>query len=452
VTLQMAGRPGFRRPTGKALGVVSLLIALAAPAVPVRAGQQQPVAAAGQAQPPPPQPGAPGAPGGGAAPPGAPRKTGKEKEKEPEKFGPISLMPLQHAYASYLGAGPVVDPATDGSLFFNAIKGKQVAAWAVRDGVLKWVLSDLVAVQPLAVDQERLYVVLDGEIATFDPATSKPLWRVPSGGKVTAPAVVKAGWVILALDTGELRALRGETGETVWQMKFDAEIKAAPVIVGDRLYVAPQNNHLVALDLLSGQKLWDQQFEGFVTAIGAQEHRVFAGTGRMFYGLDHAGHMKWKRRLGAEVIGQIVTDESTVYAAFTDNTLVAFGANNGDLRWRAGLAYRPISGPVRGDDTLLLTGIAPVVHGYAMKDGKPAPDFALPVDPRSIVAAAPLFTRGATFFQDTVLVVLAQGVMEGARRLGPGTFMPFVDPGTALPPFAFPGEPPPPSAAGPVKP
>jgi outer membrane protein assembly factor BamB len=406
------------------------------------------------AQPPAPPGGGPGRAGqpGPRGQHGPPPKPGgqSEKDKASQKFGPISVLPLQHLYFMSMGAPPVVDPAFDDALFFAAIKTKAIGAWKIADGQPVWAVPDITAVQPLVADSGRLYAVLDGEVATFDAASGKPGWRLPSG-PVTAAPVAKAGWLILAVDAGEVHALRGETGEKVWQAKLGAPIKARPVIVGDRLYVAPQNNQLVAFDLVSGRQLWSQDFEEAVTALAAQDQRVFAGTSRMFYGLDHAGHVKWKRRIGAEVIGQPVTDATGVYAAFTDNTLMAFGTNKGDLLWRAPLTYRPISGPTRADDTLLLTGIAPIVHGYDVKDGKQAPDFALPADPRVIFVTAPHFSHGPTFFQDIVLVFFAHGWAEGARRIGPGVYTPFTDPGTACPALTFPGEAPPPTAAAPPK-
>jgi outer membrane protein assembly factor BamB len=408
-------------------------------------------------------PGAP-LPTGVPAPPSAPpvgvpgqegpgrAKKKEEKDKKPEKFGPISVLPLQLYYATFLGGPAAFDPVADDAQFYLALKNKSLTAWVVKDGSVKWVVNDIAPVQPLALDSGRLYVTLDGEITAFDTGSGKPLWRVPTGAPVSAPPVAKAGWLILGLESGELRAVRGETGETVWQMKFGAPIKTAPAIVGDRLYVAPQNNHLTAVDLTSGQELWSEEFDGFVTGLAAQEHRVFCGTSRNFYALDHAGHFKWKRRIGAEVVGRPVTDKDNVYAVFTDNTMWALGVDGGDLRWRAALIFRPISGPVRMDDTLLVNGLTPLLHGYKAKDGTAdGPDYTLPAGPGSILTSGPLVVRGANFFQDTVLLLLGNGYIAAVRRAGPGMITPFVDPGLVLPPITF-GEPPPQPSSAAAKP
>lgn len=384
----------------------------------------------------------------------APSRKAKEqqdKNKKPEKFGPISLFPLVQTGGVWLLGPPAGGPVTDGVLFIAPFKDNRIAAWTIADDTQKWLVSDLAAVQPLLIDAGRLYITLDGEMVALNTEDGKPLWRVPTGGPVSAVPIAKAGWLLIALDTGELKALRGETGETVWTAKFKSPIKTTPVIVGDRLYVAPQDNRLVAIDLPDGKQLWEETFEANVTAIGAQEHRVFAGTRLNFYALDHGGEIKWKRRIGAEVIGQPATDDSTVYTAYTDNTLLALDANNGGLRWREALTYRPVAGPVRADDTVLLTGLSPVLHGYTMKDGKAQPDFTLPVWDRTLIVGSPLFLRGPTFFGDKVIVAVAQGYMVTLGRQGPGVLSQFSDPGFVLPALTFPGEQPQTSAAVPPK-
>lgn len=428
-----------------AAGIVFLMALMSAPAAAQRPGlpsDYQPPPTPSTGQQPPPGPGQPGRPGP------AKGKDGKDKDKNKlgDKLGPITVFPLQHLYFANLGAPTATEPASDDMRVFVALKNGAVGAWKVEDGALVWAVDKMTALQPLVTDSGRLYVALDGEVAALDNATGKALWRVPSGGSITAPPIAKAGWLILGFENGDLHALRGETGELVWQANLGATIKTRPVIVGDRLYVAAQNHLLVAFDLVSGGRLWSQEFDGPVVSIGAQGERVFISSNRMFFALDHAGHIKWKRRVGADVIGQPVTDASTVYAAFTDNTLLAFGTGGGDLRWRAPLTYRPVSGPTRADDTLLLCGIVPIVHGYDAKDGKPAPDFNTPADPRVAIVAAPMWVHGRTFFQDTVLTLYAHGWIAAARRVGPGTLSPFSDPGTPCPPIAMPGEAPPPTA------
>jgi outer membrane protein assembly factor BamB len=431
--------------TGLTLQIAALLvgIGLASAQVPA-AGSGARMPDAGQ------QPQAPtsaGPPGPGNPAEAAKRKA--EKEKEKERMGPlrpISIFPLQHAFLTALGTPPVTDPTYDGQHYLVAIKGKQLAAWSASTGALVWVLNDVAPLQPLLSDGGRVYTILDGEIAAFDTTGGKPAWRVPSGGTVSAPAITKAGWLIYPLDTGELRALRAETGELVWQAKVDAPVKAVPVIVGDRLYVATSQKQVVAFDVLSGQRLWAQAFDEEVASIGASERRVFVSTERMFLALDHGGELKWKRRVGVAAIGQPIVDDESVYVTLNDNALYAFGIDKGDLKWRAPLSYRPVAGPVRADDSILLTGIAPVVHGYYVKDGKPAPDVPLPVDTRSIIAAAPHLVKGVNFFRDMVLVLTAQA-MEGLQRQGPGVFTPFIDLGVPCPPLSFPGEAPPPTTA-----
>jgi hypothetical protein len=238
----------------------------------------------------------------------------------------------------------------------------------------------------------------------------------------------------------------------VWQKKLPVRVTVPPVIIGDRLYIAPQNNHLLALDIVNGQQLWDQEFDAFVTAVAAHGDRIFAGTNRMFFGLDHAGEVRWKWRIGMEPIGQPATDDSAVYVAFADNTLRAFEAGKGAQRWRTALQYRPLTGPVRVNDTIVLTQIAPVMHAYENKEGKPAGDYALPVSDRTLIVGQPVVAPGPTFFQDTLILPVAQGYVTASRRNGPGVLVPFSVQGTVCPPLSLPGEEAPPTARAPSTP
>jgi outer membrane protein assembly factor BamB len=431
--------------------LIAMITTVAVPASaqlpPAGSGARMPVDPGAQ-QPPSSGPGLPGAPG---ARPGKADKP--DKNKKPEKFGPIAILPLQHLYFAGLGAPTAAAPAYDDARIYVALKGGTVGAWKTEDSSPVWTLQGLAVTQPLVLDSGRLYATLEAEQVALDAVSGKVLWRLPSG-PVSTPPIAKGGWLIDAVETdsgdgGELRALRGETGEVVWHVKLPAALETRPIIVGDRLYVAPQNYHLIGFDLVSGQQLWSEELDEQVSSIAASEQRVFAGTRNKFFGFDHAGHMKWTRRLGAEVIGDAVTDANGVYAAFTDNTLVALG-NNGELRWRGGLAYRPVSGPILVDGSipmLLLTGIAPVIHGYAAKDGKAAPDYTPPADPRVLIYSSLMFVHGRTFFDDTVMMLFAHGWTGAARRTGPGLFSPFTDPGLVCPALSMPGEPPPPATA-----
>jgi outer membrane protein assembly factor BamB len=385
-------------------------------------------------------------------------KATKEKEKNPyfgKPLAPLGMLPMTVAWGQWLSGPPTSPGATDGTLYFIPTVAHQVQAWDIKSGALAWAIPDVATKQPMAVDAGRLTVVLAEELAAFDAKTGKPIWRLPIGGQIAAPVVAKGGWLILSLETGdggELRALRGETGEVVWQKKFPAPVRTLPVIVGDRLYAAPQNKHLLALDLVSGQQLWDQEFDAFVSAIAASDQRVFVGTTRMFFGLDHAGETRWKWRIGMEVIGQPVTDGTAVYAAFADNTLRAFDAGRGAMQWRTALTYRPPSGPLWVADTIVLTQIAPVLHAYETKEGKPAGDYVIPVSDRTFIVGQPVVAPGATFFQDTMMLPVAQGFLIAFRRAGLA-MTPLTDvPGAVCRPLSLPGEEAPPTASAPSTP
>ena len=75
----------------------------------------------------------------------------------------------------------------------------------------------------------------------------------PSGGcplaaAVSAPLVARSGWVIAALETGDVLALRGADGTEVWRQTLGAAVVTSPAIDGDRLYLPGADGMVRALD------------------------------------------------------------------------------------------------------------------------------------------------------------------------------------------------------------
>ena len=112
----------------------------------------------------------------------------------------------------------------------------------------------------------------------LDAAKGTSLWHHPAGGRLSTAPIARAGWLVLALDTGEVRALRGESGEEVWKLALGAPVKSEPLIDGNRLYLSPENNRVVAVDLQSGKLLWDRDMGAIVNSVAAYKDGVYVGT------------------------------------------------------------------------------------------------------------------------------------------------------------------------------
>ena len=107
------------------------------------------------------------------------------------------------------------------------------------------------------------------------------------------------------------------------------------------------------------------------------------------------------------MIGRPVADEQNVYFVSLDNVLRALNRRTGNQRWKRTLPLRPRTGPVRFDDTLIVSGVAPTLRIYSMKDGTPRGDAASEGE-----LAAPAYVLPDA--ESPTLIVVTRHVEKGA--------------------------------------
>jgi outer membrane protein assembly factor BamB len=390
-----------------------------------------------------PQPGTTGTvstPGTSQPPPGGPagpRRPGNPKHDSSKPL-PASLFPLEAAWVVPLKVPISVTPAYDESSMYVCLSTGDLVALSISSAAaaVRWTAPKIEATFPLTADGQRVYAATDEAVEALEASTGKPLWHRPVGGKLVAPPVARAGWLILALENGDIRAVRGDTGEEVWKLPLGAAVKAEPLIDGDRLYLSPENNQLVAVNLLNGKVTWQQDQGAVVNSVAAFQNGVYVGTtGRMFYAVsDRDGTTRWKWRVGADTIGRSLFNDQRIFVIAMDNTIRAFGLDNGGQRWRQPLDFRPRPGALRIDQTIVVASYSPVLRGFQTENGKPSGAFTLPVGPQAEVAAPLHFMQAPSFLDDLILVVTLEGDVVGVRRQSmPVPVAPTILPGRAIP-------------------
>lgn len=333
---------------------------------------------------------------------------------------PPPLFPLEAAWSFSLKTPLTVWPAYDESSMYVALSNGELVALSMtaNSATQRWAVPNIEATFPLAADGQRVYAATDDAVHALEASKGTSLWHHPAGGRLSTAPVARAGWLILALDTGDVRALRGESGDEVWKLPLGAPVKSEPLIDGNRLYLTPENNRIVAVDLISGKVLWDRDMGAIVNSVAAFQDGVYVGTtGRMFYALaDRDGQQRWKWRIGNDAVGRSLFTDTRVYVIFMDNSIRAFGLDNGGQRWRQPLDFRAHAGALRIEETIVVVGLSPVLRGYRTDTGKPAGNFTLPVGPQAQVAAPLRFVQGGYFLDDLIVTVTQEGDIVAARR------------------------------------
>ncbi len=274
------------------------------------------------------------------------------------KLAPSTLLPMEPLWTTVLSASPAAAPVHDAGRIFVALRDGHVTAVNLADGEVVWEVVQHVVGQP-AVGGSLLYVASRDELYGLETATGRVRWSIPLEAPLSAPLVWNAGWVIAALETQTLLALRAETGETIWRRTMGGGIHVSPSLAADQMYVSLDTGDVVALSLMTGAAVWEQRLRGTPNQILPLDDLFVGATDNYFYRLSRLdGSIKWRWRTGGDIVGLPAVDEKRVYFSSLDNMLWALNRTNGVQQWRQPLTVRPTAGPTHAGNLLVLGGMS----------------------------------------------------------------------------------------------
>jgi outer membrane protein assembly factor BamB len=299
----------------------------------------------------------------------APRKPAKADAE------PLALFPTRPLWTLALKNVLTAPPAVDGASAYFPIEGDRIAAYDLESGDLRWVISSHAQSEP-AVGPLAIYVVEPETLAAYDRAAGAELWRVPFAEPLGSPLVFENGWLVATTRAGRVVALRAADGASIWQREVGAAVRSPAALEADRVYIATEDDHIVALEVTTGEETWRRRLGGPGDRILAVDDRVFVGSrdNHLYCLRARDGAVVWRWATGADVIGLPLVTDDHVYFVSLDNVLRALDRRSGNQRWKRALPQRATRGPVQVGDTLLVSGNAPRVMAFAMKDGQPGGD------------------------------------------------------------------------------
>jgi outer membrane protein assembly factor BamB len=168
--------------------------------------------------------------------------------------------------------------------------------------------------------------------------------------------------------------LNAAAGKVVWQRSFGAPLAVRPSLGGDRMYVPLNDGRVVSVHPDTGEPLWTYTVEGAPTGVLALDDQVVIGTrgNRVYSVKSDNGRLRWTWPVGADVMGEPFADEQHIYFVALDNVLRAVDRGSGNLRWTAPLPSRPVGGPVRTGDVVIVPTASADIGAYLVETGKPA--------------------------------------------------------------------------------
>ncbi len=209
-----------------------------------------------------------------------------------------------------------------------------------------------VALRPVG-DGKRIYAAgYDGDVAAFDPATGKQVWRVKLKTKLSAGPGVGEDRVVVVARDGVAIVLDAATGSEYWRTNLDGESLARPLIKGESIVVQTIDNRMQAISVYDGRQQWTlEQSTPSLTMRGSADpvlvgNTVIGGfdTGRLIAVAMDSGDVLWESLLAppkgrsdldrlSDIDGSIAVVGQDVYASGYQGRLASIAAESGQVLW-----------------------------------------------------------------------------------------------------------------------
>jgi len=291
-----------------------------------------------------------------------------------ELLGPSPIVPVDIAWLLDLKQPASRLPAIDDDRIFIPLVDGTLLALNLDTGAQVWsrhrpVHGDLI------VDNGILIATYEQLLIAFDAPSGRLLWTHRLDQRRITTPTISNGWLVVTLRDTTLVAFRATDGQELWRQQLGLTATANPSISGGRLYIPLESDSggaVRALDLSTGNYVWEQTLTGIPGPILALDAIFVGATDNFFYRLRlDDGRVDWYVRTGGDIYGLPAIDEERVYVTSLDNIVRALDRENGAQRWRMPLQGRPESGPIRVENSLVLSGLAPNIQMFHTETGRP---------------------------------------------------------------------------------
>jgi outer membrane protein assembly factor BamB len=283
-----------------------------------------------------------------------------------------------------------------------------------------------------AVGDQLVFCAEPDELVARRVEDGSVAWRRPLPAPLSAPPVWDTGWLVAVTAKGSVLVFRATDGQQLWARDIGSPAGGVPALAADRVYVPTADGRVVTLRLDTGDQVGERTRGGPANAARAIDDRLYVGSKDNFFYciLTKNGSVDWRWRTGGDVIGLPAAEDHHIYFVSLDNVLRSLNRISGAQQWMRPLPVRPVWGPLKVVDRVLVGGQSSTVHAFNLKDGTPAGT----LDAGAELAAAPHLVSDASANMPVVFVVTRDIAKGAAARLFTRRLEPMSEPlGSPLP-------------------
>jgi outer membrane protein assembly factor BamB len=282
------------------------------------------------------------------------------------------FFPAEAAWSVPLAGTLSAAPGFGASHGFFPLDNERLDAYDLTSVQRIWSVPLAATTRP-AVGDDLVFVARADAVLALRQGDGSIAWQRPLKERLAAPIVWDYGWLVTVSESGIVVTRRAVDGHVLWEQSLDSPASAPPALASDRVYVPTVDDRIVALQVETGRPIWARSLTGTAQTIVARDDRVYVGADDNFlYCLRSGdGQVDWRWRTGGDIVGVPHVDDGRLYFASLDNVLRGLDRRSGAQRWLRPLPLRPNGGPARAADTLIVSGLSPALHAYALRDGAP---------------------------------------------------------------------------------
>ena len=163
------------------------------------------------------------------------------------------------------------------------------------------------------------------------------IWRSQDEGDIGCGAILAAGLVLYANETGVVKALNAVTGREVWRFATEGKVFSTPAVWKKRVVIGSTDGNIYCLSLKNGRLCWRYRCDKSVLATPVIRNGIaFVGSSdHVFRALKvRNGRLVWAREgiSGFVECKPYADDEQIVFGDWA-NTLYSLNPQTGDVQW-----------------------------------------------------------------------------------------------------------------------